>query len=409
MRAGPGVDVRRMMAWLRARPLVFDLALVAYFLWPLPFEVMGRSPWWLQVPVVIGLVGPLLIRRHHPGAAVAVVLATIAFEFLTSPWGTFVPIMNLTLAPVLYSVAVYGRRCQVWLALAGSAVVVSWWAVRTFDARDGQWREFVVAVGFVVLLLLACWLLGEFVSARRAYLLAVEDRAVRAEREQEALARAAVAEERTRIAREMHDVVAHAVSMMVMQAEGARLSLTSGGDHVEQALRDISQGGRDAMGELRRMLHLLRREPTGTAPQPTGTDLRAVVDGVRAAGLAVDLDERGGTDDLPAGLVVQVVRIVQEALTNVLKHAVPPVTAQVLVDWGRGADRRDVRLCVRNTAASAARGPLAGLPSGGHGLAGMRERVAMYGGTVSAERTADGGFVVEAVLPVGGGEGTNRA
>ncbi|WP_439657934.1 LuxR C-terminal-related transcriptional regulator [Lentzea sp. HUAS TT2] len=253
--------------------------------------------------------------------------------------------MNLALAPVLCSVAVYGRRRQMWLA-----VFVSWWAVRTFDARDGQWREFVVAVGFVVLLLLACWLLGEFVSARRAYLLAVEDRAVRAEREQEALARAAVAEERTRIAREMHDVVAHAVSMMVMQAEGARISLTSGGDHVEQALRDISQGGRDAMGELRRML---RQEPNGTAPQPTGADLRAVVDGVRAAGLAVDLDERGGTDDLPAGLVVQVVRIVQEALANVLKHAVPPVTAQVLVDWGSGADRRDVRLCVRNTAASA--------------------------------------------------------
>ncbi|SDP98082.1 sensor histidine kinase [Lentzea jiangxiensis] len=402
--------MRRVMVWLRARPLVFDLALVAYFLWPsLPVDLVTRSPWWLQVPVVVGLVGPLLIRRHRPGTAVAVVLATIVLEFLTSPWGTFVPIMNLTLAPVLYSVAVYGRRRQVWLALAGSAVVVSWWAARSFDAREGQWREFVVAVGFVVLLLLACWLLGEFVSARRAYLLAVEDRAARAEREKEALARAAVAEERTRIAREMHDVVAHAVSMMVMQAEGARMSLSSGGDQVEQALRDISRGGRDAMGELRRMLHLLRREPTGTAPQPTGADLRALVDGVRAAGLTVELDERGGTDDLPAGLVVQVVRIVQEALTNVLKHAVPPSSARVVVDWGTAADCREVRLSVRNTAASVARGPLADLSSGGHGLAGMRERVAMYGGTVSAERTAGGGFAVEAVLPVGGGEGTNWA
>ncbi|WP_329792854.1 histidine kinase [Lentzea sp. DG1S-22] len=400
--------MRRVMGWLRARPLVFDLALVAYFLWPsLPVGLVTRSPWWLQVPVVVGLVGPLLIRRQRPGTAVAVVLATIVLEFLTSPWGTFVPVVNLTLAPVLYSVAVYGRRRQVWLALAGSAVVVSWWAVRSLDAREGQWREFVVAVGFVVSLLLACWLLGEFVSARRAYLLAVEDRAVRAEREKEALARAAVAEERTRIAREMHDVVAHAVSTMVMQAEGARMSLTSGGDQVEQALRDISRGGRDAMGELRRMLHLLRREPTGTAPQPTGADLRALVDGVRAAGLTAELDERGGADDLPAGLVVQVVRIVQEALTNVLKHAVPPASARVVVDWGTAADRREVRLSVRNTAASDARGPLADLSSGGHGLAGVRERVAMYGGTVSAERTADGGFAVEAVLPVGGGEGTD--
>ncbi|MDX3659779.1 histidine kinase [Streptomyces sp. ID05-26A] len=404
------MDVRQVMVWLRARPLVFDLALVAYFLWPsLPGTVFGRSPWWLQALVVAGLVGPLLIRRHRPGTAMTIVLATIVLEFLTSPWGTFVPIMNLTLAPVLYSVAVYGRRQQVWFALAGSAVVVTWWAVRTFEARGGQWREFVVAVGFVVLLLLACWLLGEFVSARRAYLLAVEDRAARAEREREALARAAVAEERTRIAREMHDVVAHAVSTMVMQAEGARMSLTSGGDQVEQALRDISRGGRDAMGELRRMLHLLRQEPTGTAPQPTGADLRAVVQGVRAAGVSLALEERGDAADLQAGLVVQVVRIVQEALTNVLKHAEPQATARVVVDWGAAGDGREVRLSVRNTAASAARGPLAGLPSGGHGLAGMRERVAMYGGTLSAGPAADGGFAVEAVMPVGAGEGTIRA
>ncbi|MET8759536.1 histidine kinase [Lentzea sp. NPDC004782] len=391
--------MRQVMVWLRSRPLVFDLALVAFFVWSgLPGAVVDRSPRWWQALVVAGLVGPLLIRRQRPGTAAVVVLVTIALEFLTSPWGTFRPTTNLALAPILYSVAVYGRRWQVWAALVGSALAVSWWAVLTHEAGDGFSRQFVASVGSVALLLLACWLLGEFVSARRAYLLAVEDRALRAEREQEALARAAVAEERTGIAREMHDVVAHAVSMMVMQAEGARMSLASGGgDRVEQALRDISRGGRDAMGELRRMLHLLRQEPTGTAPQPTGADLRGVVDHVRAAGLDVELEERGGTGDLSAGLVVQVVRIAQEALTNILKHAAPPATAHVVVDWGSGA--REVRLSVRNTAASASRGPLADLPSGGHGLPGMRERVAMYGGTLRAEHTPGGGFVVEAVLP----------
>ncbi|GHH43768.1 two-component sensor histidine kinase [Lentzea cavernae] len=394
--------MRRVMVWLRSRPVAFDLALVAFFAWAaLPYAVLDRSPLWLQALMIIGLVGPLLIRRHHPGTAATIVLATIVAELVTSPWGSFVPTVNLTLAPILYSVVVYGRRWQVWPVLACSAILVAWWAA-SVDFSGESWRQSTAMIGFVAMLLLTCWLLGEFVSARRAYLRAVEDRAVRAEREKEALARAAVAEERTRIAREMHDVVAHAVSMMVMQAEGARMSLVSGGDQVEQALRDISRGGRDAMGELRHMLHLLRQEPTGTTPQPTGADLRGAVDSIRAAGLDVELHERGGPEGVSTGLVVQVVRIVQEALTNVLKHALPPASAEVVVDWGPVTSGREVRLRVRNSAGTAAGQPLVDLPSGGHGLPGMRERVSMYGGTLRTERTADGGFVVEAVLPVGG-------
>jgi signal transduction histidine kinase len=395
--------VRRAAAWVRARAVVIDLALIAFFLLlGVPSASVDSPLGWLRIGVVAGLVGPLLLRRRHPAATMAVVAVTVVVEMVVKPWGQFVPSMNLSLAVLLYTVVVYGRRSQVQPAVAVCAALVGWWAVTMFSTATPEGtRAAVMALSCVVVVFLASWMLGEFVAARRTCLAEVEDRAERAEVEQRALARAAVAEERTRIAREMHDVVAHAVSMMVMQAEGARIALPAGQVDVEQVLRDIGRSGRDAMGELRRMLDLLRSEPTGTVPQPTGADLAATVESMRAVGLAVELEQVNVPKGVPAGLAVQLVRIAQEALTNVVKHAPPPATAHVLADWGEPGPARQVLLRISNTAGTVVARPLAYLPSGGHGLDGMQERVAMYGGSLCTRLTPDGGFLVEAVLPVG--------
>lgn len=259
-----------------------------------------------------------------------------------------------------------------------------------------------LAVG---LLLAGAWVFGEYVRARRAYIAEFERRAVLAESEHLALAKVAVAEERARIAREIHDVLAHSVSVMVLNAEGGRLMRQVDPAVVDRTLGVISATGREALGELRRLLEVLRTPDadaaigdsgSGAAGEHLAADLRRLVERLNTGGRRALLDLRGERGGLPADLMVQTYRIVQEALTNVVKHAPPDATVHVRVDTGSQEPGRLIRVKVENSAGAAGR-PAPLLPSG-RGLVGMRERSALYGGSVDAGPTPDGGYRVAATL-----------
>lgn len=238
--------------------------------------------------------------------------------------------------------------------------------------------------------------IGREVHQRRRRLEALEERAETAEREREEQALRAVAEERARIARELHDVVAHQMTVMTLQAEGARRIAKDGDSRVLEALDTIRESGHEALQEMRRMVGLLRTEPENPAldPQPGVGRLGDLVEQMADAGLPVGLDIQGTPRPLPAGVDVNIYRIVQESLTNVVKHGGPGVTAAVVVRYEpTGLDI---------TVSDDGRGVVTALNGdrAGHGLVGMRERVALLDGQFAAGPRSGGGFQVRAVIPV---------
>jgi signal transduction histidine kinase len=241
--------------------------------------------------------------------------------------------------------------------------------------------------------LLAAWAVGRSVRSwrRKSVALALANRELAEQRELQA--QAAVAVERGRIARELHDVIAHNVSMMVVQAGAAERVLEGGQRQVRDALDAIALTGRQTVDEMRTVLGVLRAEndPAALRPQPGLADLEQLVASVREAGLPVRLRIDGEPCRLPQALDLSAYRIVQEALTNALKHA-GPAEAEVVVGYDRGS----VQIEVRDTGAGQASGQ-----GTGHGLIGMRERVAMFGGQFDAARVDGGGFAVRARLPLG--------
>jgi signal transduction histidine kinase len=244
--------------------------------------------------------------------------------------------------------------------------------------------------------------LGDSIRTRRAYFDQLEERATRLEKEREAQAKVAVAAERARIAREMHDVVAHNVSVMVVQADGAAYVLDAAPDQAKQALETISSTGRQALAEMRRLLGVLRtgaaRESGEYVPQPDVDQIEDLVEQVRRAGLTVDFKIEGTARPLPSGVELTAYRIVQEALTNSRKHGGPDVGASVrLVYFDDG-----LGLLVEDDGRGAAHELYedGGADGRGHGLIGMRERVGMVGGTLDAGPRAGGGFRISALLPL---------
>ena len=261
-----------------------------------------------------------------------------------------------------------------------------------------NWVTFLFVAVFIAGLVGLAWVGGDSMRYRRAYYVRLEDRAQRLERERDAQAQIAAAAERARIARELHDVVAHNVSVMVVQADGAGYALDQDPEAARKALLAISQTGRTALTEMRRMLGVLRSaDDAGTyAPQPGIEQLGDLLEQVRSTGLPVSLTVEGVPREMPTGLALAVYRIVQESLTNTRKHGGPRVKASVallytddclvlrIVDNGRGAEA-----------------PGDGL---GHGLVGMRERVSVFGGTLVTGPHVSGGYAVEAILPFAGPE-----
>ncbi|MDT0543307.1 MULTISPECIES: histidine kinase [Streptomyces] len=402
----------------RGHPWLTDVLLVVLVAVPPVIRPQpGWRPVWVQAGVYVALVLPLLWRRRRPVLVAALVTAAFWAQYLGQVWGQEPGRGAIALAAVLATLTVRDlRRAAAATVVCAAGCVLLWIPAWQRDyggpGARGAWLT-PLAVG---LLLAGAWVFGEYVRARRAYVAEFERRAALAESERLALARVAVAEERARIAREIHDVLAHSVSVMVLNAEGGRLMRQVDPAVVDRTLGVISATGREALGELRRLLEVLRTpdadalaDDSGSGPdgaaEHLSADLRRLVGRLNTSGRRALLDLHGERDGLPADLTVQTYRIVQEALTNVVKHAPPDTTVHVRVDTGRQGPGRLVRVKVENSAGAGA-GTEAGaagerpaplLPSG-RGLTGMRERTALYGGRVDAGPTPDGGYRVAATL-----------
>lgn len=276
-------------------------------------------------------------------------------------------------------------------ARAGLAVVVASAATVAYQDPTHTTGDMFFIPG----LFAAGWLVGFALHARTEQTQAAEERAARAERQRHTEARVAVAEERARIARELHDVVAHAVSVMVLQVGALRHRLPLEDSTSRETLRNVEEAGREALTEMRRLLDAMRHEgePLDLAPQPGLGEIVALLASVRAAGLDTDLHVHGEAFDLPPGLAVSAYRITQEGLTNVIKHAHTHY-AEVHLHYSTDGLELEVR--------DNGDGPAAtdGL---GHGLVGIRERVTLYGGSMTAGATETGGFALSARLPLGPG------
>ncbi|WP_328483385.1 sensor histidine kinase [Streptomyces sp. NBC_00377] len=351
-----------------------------------------------MLAVQAGLVLPLLWRRRKPAAAFAAITAVFVLQ-----WSLGAPLRaDIALFIALYSLALHGRLRQLPWACAAAAGALALVAVRASSA---------VSVGDALFFLLstatAALALGLMVRIRRAQLAGLRERAARLEIERDQRSRLATATERTRVAREMHDIVGHNLSVIITLADAGAYATDIAPERGKEALELIGDTGRQALGELRRVLGVLREAadaPAGgpeLSPQPGITDIEALCVKVRAAGLEVRYRTSGDVDALDSGVQLTVYRIVQEALTNTMKHAAPDTRVHLAIL------AEDSRLTIRVQDIGPGTSP--GPPNEeGHGLVGMRERAALYGGTVSAGPAAGGGWSVEAVLDLTPGSGGDR-
>jgi signal transduction histidine kinase len=333
---------------------------------------------------------PIALRRRFPLPVLAVSLAAgIAFVALGFPLVMLGPAI---LVPV-YTVAAH---CERRVSLAGAAAVLA--SVFLAEVlRPGQVGDPSTVVA-VALVLGVAWLLGDSSRRRQAAVAAAEERAVQLEQAREELAGRAVAAERLRIARELHDVVAHSMSVIAVQSGTGRLVIDSQPDEARRALEAIETTSRAALHEMRQLLDVLRQEDEaggGLAPVPGLADLDPLVAQVVESGVAVEVRIEGARTGVPAGVDVSAYRIVQEALTNVIKHA-GPAKATVVVRYGDGEVAVEVTDDGRGAAPAATR---SGAGGAGLGTIGMRERAAVHGGDLEAGPRAGGGYRVAARLP----------
>jgi signal transduction histidine kinase len=343
---------------------------------------------WLLIPIALPIVLPLLARKRFPfgaPAAVFIYCAGISFfehRLVTFPFGVFLAVLT---SSFLFGMLPERRQGVSGLAIGLGAAAI----VNHNDPNGGTGGFFWIGILFVIV-----WLAGYALGAKLTQYRQVEERAERLEREREERARAAVAEERARIARELHDVVGHSVSVMTVQASGVRRLLLPEQEREREALLIVEQTGREALAEMRRLVDVLRRpeESPALAPQPSLEHLDKLVDQVRESGLTVDLKVEGDVAKLPASVDLAAYRLVQEGLTNTLKHA-QAHRAEVLVRYGNG----EVELVVADDGNG-----IGGGDGGGHGLVGLRERIAVCGGQLETGPRTGGGYEVRARLPMNG-------
>jgi signal transduction histidine kinase len=341
-------------------------------------ELLGEAPAAMRMAFGIGLAMLVLIRRANPYPLLA--LGTVAWALMGAPWGLMV---------AGYTIAARPRRPRGFGVLLGVLAVVVLARMLVVSEVSA-----LFAVVVTVLVVGVPVLLGLWIGIRRALIAHLRDEAERLEREQLLDAERAKAQERARIAREMHDVVAHRVGLMVLHAGALEVSLADPAAAQQAAL--VRQTGREALQELRDILGILREGEDRALldPQPTLADLDRLVQQSRDTGMAVSVAVDGTRRQLPATVERTAYRLVQEALTNVHRHAANAAT-EVGVRYGR----EELEVAVRN--ARPANGPHPGLAlaSGGHGLVGLRERVTLLGGTFRAGPRLDGGFEVRASIP----------
>jgi signal transduction histidine kinase len=337
------------------------------------------GPRWVLSAVYLVAAVAVAFRRTRPGTAFAVAAVAWAAQAVTigTSEGNGVLFPGLVLS---YSVARHGTR-RVAIAALCALPVLS--AVReVFNPQNTSAAQVFNGIGWD-LTMVAAWLLGAWLRTRQQLVAELRQRAAQS-------AEVAAAAERTRIARELHDVLAHSLGVIVVQAEAAEEVLRHRPESAAESMRAIQRTGREALVEIRRVVGSLREEEAVREPAPGAAAVEALVERVNAAGLPVELDVRGSVEALPAGPDLAVYRIVQESLTNTLKHA-DASRARVLIE--RCADR--VSVVVEDDG----RGALVGSDAGsGNGLRGMQERVAALGGTFQAGTTGERGFAVRAEL-----------
>ncbi|MFJ9187011.1 sensor histidine kinase [Streptomyces anulatus] len=353
----------------------------------------------VAVPVVLGLSTVVALRRRAPEKMLllAILVGVVQLVFDVRPG-----IGDFALLVITYTVATVGERWASRLALVCSLSAAALSQLRWEAEPGGSWPQVVFVTIIMTVPFVLAWVLGDSLRTRRAYFDQLEERAARLEREREAQSKVAVAAERARIARELHDVVAHNVSVMVVQADGAAYVMDAAPDQAKQALETISSTGRQALAEMRRLLGVLR---TGDAPesgeyvpQPDVEQIEDLVAQVRQTGLTVGFKVEGTPRPLPSGVELTAYRVVQEALTNTRKHGGPDAGASVrLVYFDDG-----LGLLIEDDGRGAAHELYedGGADGAGHGMIGMRERVGMVGGTLDAGPRPGGGFRISALLPL---------
>jgi signal transduction histidine kinase len=344
------------------------------------------GPLWFDLLAVVAIVTPLFFRRRFPfGAPIAVGAAVGLTAFVDE---RLVPKDFIPFLAGCAAVFLVGLLRERRLAIAGIVLAIGVEALVAYRDPLKNLSAFIATCIVFGLIWTVAFALGrKFEEADEA-----KKRAAQAEREREERARTAVTEERARIARELHDVVGHSVSVMTVQASAVRRLLRPEQEREREALLIVERTGREALAEMRRMVGVLRRPEEGPAlaPQPSLEHLGRLVEQAREAGLSVELRVEGDPQPLSAGVDLTAYRLVQEGLTNALKHA-RAERAQVVVRYGDG----DLEVTVSDDGRGAGSDD-----GGGHGLVGMRERVAVFGGELEAGSRAEGGYRLRAKLPV---------
>ncbi|MGM0929207.1 MAG: sensor histidine kinase [Actinomycetota bacterium] len=380
--------------WLQANTGKVDLILMlaALVVFVLPYLAMANLAAFALSAI---LVVPLAWRRTHAWqfglATAAAALLNVAFIGEPLPAHIFVLL-------AVYSLAAYGPR---WASLGGLALGLlggAMYVVRymiTVPLTAGTAPLYLVALVAIDAVVLVSLAFGDLVRNRRLTVQALEDRARRLEVERQQERDLAAADERSHIAREMHDIVAHSLSVIITQADGARYASAQDPAIATGTLATIAETGRTSLQDMRRLLGVLRGdEIASTRPLPTLADVETLVDTVRRSGLDVQLEHFGEPRRLmPAGAELTAYRVVQEGLTNVLKHAGPEASAHVRLDW----TVRGLELQINDDGRGAAADPATA--GSQQGLTGMAERLALYDGTVEAAPRTGGGFRVWAFIP----------
>jgi signal transduction histidine kinase len=394
-RSGLARTLAGMTGMLTARPLparsrAFDLLLAGSLCMVFGFLSLAQAHFGGLLS--FGMLVPLIWRRTHPELVFFAVCSVATLQWLI---GIELQLGNIGLLVALYAITVYGdvRLSRVALAIGGLGVLMA--TSRYWAASD--WKQQVTTMGGLAAVVFGVWAFGERRRTRGLYVAQLEERAAQLERDRDRESKLAVSNERTRIAREIHDVVAHGLSIMIVQADGGLYAADQSPEAAKKALATIGDTGRTSLTEMRKMLGLLKQDereldPNQPRPQPGVSSLPELIENVRDAGLAVEYQVTGQPRELPALLGLTAYRIVQEGLTNTLKHAGPGARTSVLLDFGREM----LTVVVTDDGRGAGVAPSV---DPGHGLVGMRQRVSVSGGTVSAGPKAGGGYEVIARLP----------
>jgi signal transduction histidine kinase len=395
---------RRLRRRLHERPLLGDtllaFTLAAAYIGFYSISVAVSPEVTLSLPEA-GLIAipfaAICLRRKLFWVGIVLSLAILGLAVFVEPLQSMGMDSGIALFVLTYTAAAYRPLVRALVAAACIWVPVTAVIQSTAFTDTGDHLTSTLLSVLNLMLATTVFWIGWVVRNRREQVEELSERARFAEERQEALAAQAVADEQRRIARELHDVVAHHISVIGVMSEGAKRVLRSDPAAAEEALTTVNQTARTALREMRDILTVLRQghDEGGSAdlePQPTVDSLRALVAQTKDAGLPVRYTVRGEEYPLPTGVSLAVYRIVQEALTNTLKHAGPRARAGVVVDYGE----REFRISVGDSGHGA---PVVSGFSGGHGLIGMRERATLYGGTLEAGPRPGGGYLVEARFP----------